>query len=78
MYLAKVAMQFSTLDQENVDALIGRWKKKSLADAFFYRPHTGDAEAMKNERCVNDVTSYQMRFLIPYHQPQRATLFVLA
>ena len=56
MYKARVAHQFSTLDQKNVDALIAQCKKESPTDAFFYRPHSGDPEATENasESCRND------------------------
>ncbi|KAL9978130.1 hypothetical protein ACROYT_G015617 [Oculina patagonica] len=54
MYLAKVAHRFSTLDQENVDALIVQWKKESPADEFFFRPYCGGSEAMTNNSCIND------------------------
>ena len=57
MYQARMAQRFSKLDQENVDALIVKWKKeKTSADAFHFRPPSSDVAAV-NDACnslIND------------------------
>ena len=56
MYQARVTHRFSKLDQENVDALIVKWKKETPADAFHFRPHSSD-DAAVNDACnslIND------------------------
>jgi hypothetical protein len=44
MYKARMAMQLSKFDQENLAAKINEWKKSNSEDFHFFRPYTSEEE----------------------------------